>query len=364
MAKDFYEVLGLKKGASAEEVKKAYRQLSKELHPDKHKGDKDAERKFKEVNEAYEVLSNPKKKQMYDQYGVGGNGPQGGGGNGFGGFDFSSFSGGDMSGFSDIFESFFGGSAQGGRRGAVADDAGADREVSITVPFMDVVKGATKIISVRKLAPCERCEGTGAEGGAALITCTECGGTGQVTRSTASFFGTIQQRYVCSKCRGSGKVPEKPCKKCDGEGRVQQTVELTIGIPAGLHDGQTLRMRGLGDAGRRKAPAGDLYVTVRVTPHPEFVRDGDDVRSVKKISVLDALLGAEVSVETVHDSMMLKVPEGTQPQQVFRIRGQGMPVLSSSKMGDHYVTVQVEIPTKLSREERRIVEEWRKLKTL
>ncbi len=355
MARDFYEVLGIPRSASQDDIKKAYRKLSKELHPDKHKGDKAAEATFKEVNEAYETLSDPRKKQMYDQFGAAGANM---GGGGFGGFDFSGFQQGDRVDFSDIFESFFGG-AGGGRR--AREEKGNDLEVEMTIELDDAVRGIKRSINARHLKRCEVCDGNGTEPGTQLQTCGECGGTGQVTRTAQSFFGTIQQRAVCPRCGGSGKVPEKPCHRCSGEGRYSSTESVDIDVPAGIHDGQTLRMRGQGDAGRRGAPAGDLYVHIHIRPDARFERDGDDIRSTIELSVIDATLGTEATVDTVHGPVTLKIPEGTQPDQVFRLKGKGMPVLSTSRTGDHYATVKVRIPTKLSRAERKIVEEWKSI---
>ncbi|MBI3331506.1 molecular chaperone DnaJ [Candidatus Peregrinibacteria bacterium] len=359
MAKDYYSVLGLSKDASQDDIKKAYRQLSKELHPDKHpstgsvQAKKDAESKFKEVNEAYEVLSNPEKKQMYDQFGTADKQQAGFGAGGFGGFDFSGFSG-QGSPFGDIFESFF-----GGGRGGPREEKGTDLEVEITIDFADVVTGATKKLSLRRQRACETCKGSGAKPGSKVVTCSECGGTGQVTRSAQSFFGTIQQRFVCPRCKGSGKVPEEPCGTCKGEGRVSETSTIEVKVPSGIHDGQTLRLRGEGDAGRTGTAAGDLYVHIRVRPDPRFERDGDDIRTETPLSAVDAILGTEIPIETVHGAVTLKIPEGTQPHQIFRLKGKGLPVLNSSRFGDHYVTVDVEIPKKLSRAERKLVEEWK-----
>lgn len=363
MPKDFYSILGIPRTASADDIKKAYRKLSKELHPDKHKGDKAAETKFKEVNEAYETLSNPQKKQMYDQFGTTGGAGGGGFGGGAGfdprGFDFSGFTnGGARVDFGDLFESFFGG-AGGGQRGRTRSDKGADTEVSITIDFMESVTGIERAIHIKRLVRCSSCEGSGADKGSSVITCSECSGTGQVTRTAQSFFGAVQQRMVCPRCQGSGKIPEKPCRKCDGEGRIQESVQVAVTIPAGIDDGQTLRLRGEGDAGRRGAEAGDLYVHVAVTPDDRFTREGDDVRTSLALPVVDAILGADATVETVQGKVTLSIPAGTQPGQVFRIKGKGMPILNARGHGDHYVTVDVEIPTKLSREERRLLEEWR-----
>ncbi len=357
MAKDFYAVLGLSKDASPEDIKKAYRAMSKEWHPDKHKGDKAAEEKFKEINQAYEALNDPEKKKMYDRFGAAG-GP--GGGPNTGGFDFSNFSGGgaNMGDFADIFQNFFGGGGGGG--GRPQPDRGQDRETDITLDLQDVIKENRLTLSLRKLKACDLCKGQGTKEGSKLKTCDTCKGTGQVTRVAQSFFGQIQQRSVCPDCRGSGRIPEQPCDECGGEGRVNAKVELTVNVPAGIDDGQTLRINGEGDAGRRGAPAGDLYVVVRVRPDERFERDGADIRSQVSIHALDAILGMELPVETVHGKVTLSIPEGTQPGQVLRIKHKGMPVLSSSRMGDHYVEVLVDVPKKLSREERKILEEWRK----
>ena len=334
--------------------------MSKEWHPDKHKGEKDAEQKFKEINEAYEVLSDPQKRQMYDQFGEAGANMGGGGGGGFGGFDFSQFQGfqGGQFNMGDLFENFFGG-ARGQKR---SRDRGDDREVEVAIDFMQSVTGMQQTINLKKMVRCEECGGSGAEKGGKLVTCGTCGGTGQVVQTVNSIFGRIQQQTVCTKCTGSGKIPETPCKRCSGEGRYRGTEDITISIPAGIADGQTLKVEGRGDAGLRNGPAGDLYVHIAVRPDPRFERDGNDIRSQTAIHALDAILGRELEVETVHGPMTLQIPEGMQPGQVFRLKGKGMPILNSSRTGDHYVQVDVEIPRKLSREERKLAEEWRGMK--
>jgi molecular chaperone DnaJ len=361
VARDPYAVLGLSKNASPEDIKKAYRKLSKELHPDKHKGEKDAETKFKEINEAYEILSNPDKKKMFDQFGRTDNGA-GGGGQGFGGFDFSNFQGFQQNGdLGDLFESFFG--RRGGAR-PVDQNQGSNHESQVEITLADVLHGTQKTIEVRRLIACDTCHGSGAAPGSSVVQCTTCGGTGQVTRTTQSFFGAVQQRMVCDTCGGSGTVPREPCKTCRGEGRVPQRSSITVNIPAGISSGQTLHVRGQGDAGRRGAPAGDLYVHVRVAPHPRFEREGSDIHSSIAIHVLDAILGAEIPVETLHGTTTVNIAAGLQPGQVLRIKGKGVPELGSSRYGDHYVTVVVEIPKKLSREEKKILEEWKKAQSL
>jgi len=364
MPRDYYGILGLSHGASSEEVKKAYRTLSKKLHPDKHSSTgseqarKEAERRFKEINEAYEVLGDPKKKQLYDQFGTAG--VRGGAETGSGDFGFgfgTPF--GEAFGFGDLFESFFGGAARDAR---TQEKRGEDKEAEVTITLTDVLHGTQRTMTLRKLQLCESCKGTGLFPNSSLVACDTCKGTGQVTRVVRSFFGTMQQRTVCTRCGGSGRVPERPCTRCDGEGRLSSSVSVTIEIPPGIEDGQTLRVRGEGDAGRRGAPSGDLFVTVRIQSDPRFERDGIDVHSTITIPFLDAILGGEMHVETVQGPVTLRVPEGTQPRQVFRLKGKGLPQLRGSRFGDHYVTVAIEIPMKLSRDERRLLEEWRRLK--
>ncbi len=356
MAKDFYNILGVSRSASESEIKQAYRKLSRELHPDKHKGDKDKEAKFKEVNEAYEVLSDAKKKQAYDRFGSA-DGQSFGGGGGFGGFDPSQFSGGD---FSDLFESFFGG-AGGGRRQR-ADTRGRNAEVVVSISFMESVSGADQEIALKAFTTCIECTGSGAAHGSHLVECKECGGTGAVQRTAQSLFGAIRQSVLCTDCKGTGKIPEKPCKKCSGDGRILEKRTVNVHIPAGIDDGQTLRLTGQGEAGQRGAASGDLLVRVQVKPDARFQRDGDDIRSSLSLSAIDATLGTDVSVETVHGEVTMHVPAGTQPSQIMRLKGKGMPVVNSSKVGDHFVTIDIVIPTKLSRHQRQLYEEVKKAK--
>ncbi len=356
IAKDVYAVLGIDRNASQDDIKKAYRKMSKEWHPDKHKGDKAAESKFKEINEAYETLSDPEKKRMYDQFGrtSGQSGPGGAG------FDFSGFQGfqgnmGDMGDIGDLFENFFGGGRGGGRRRT----QGQDRSVAVEIELRDVLEKKTVQLRLTRIRSCATCDGSGAAKGAKTVTCTICGGTGQTTRVTQSIFGQIQQRGVCPTCHGSGTVPETPCGTCKGEGRTQQTDTVSVDIPAGIDDGQQLRLQGHGDAGLRGQPAGDLYVTVRVRPDPRFEREGADTKSTMAVSVVDAILGAQIEVETLHGVSTVTLPAGTQPGQVLRLKGKGLPELGRSRHGDHYADIRVEIPTKLSKQERKILEEWR-----
>ncbi len=354
MAKDYYSILGVARSASEGDIKQAYRKLSKELHPDKHKGAKDKEAKFKEVNEAYEVLGDAKKKQAYDQFGSTDGNPFGGGGGGFGGFDPSNFQGAD---FLDLFESFFSGA--GGRR-KQADTRGRTMETEVAITLAESVSGTDRHISMKTHVTCDECKGSGVTEGSKLVNCAECDGTGSISKTVNSLFGVIRQNVVCSACKGSGKVPEKPCRRCGGDGRAMEKKTITVHIPAGIDDGQTLRVTGEGEAGQRGSANGDLLVHIRLQPDARFERQGDDIRSTLSITVLDAVLGAEVQVETVHGSMTMTIPAGTQPGQVLRIKNKGMPIVNTSRLGDHFVTIDLVVPTRLGREEKRLYEELKK----
>ncbi|MEQ1849228.1 MAG: molecular chaperone DnaJ [Candidatus Peribacteraceae bacterium] len=360
MAKDYYSVLGVSRSAGDADIKKAYRSLSRDLHPDKHpstgsgQAKKEAEQKFKEVNEAYEVLSDPKKKAQYDRFGSAGMDGGGSGFSGFQGFDPSQFEG--MDGFGDIFESFFG----GGRKAKKQDGRGENVEVQITIPFEESVMGAEKQVRIRTVIACDTCSGAGHEHGSKNIRCETCGGTGAVSRTARSVFGMIRQNVMCEKCRGSGQTPEKACKKCDGEGRIQGEKTVTIRIPAGIDTGQVLRMKGEGQSGRQSAASGDLLVHIQVSPSAVFTRDGDAIYSTVTLPLIDAVLGTEMDIPTVHGAVSVRIPAGTQPGHVLRIKGKGMPIVNTSRHGDHYVTLSVEVPTKLSRAEKKMYEDLKK----
>lgn len=354
--RDPYDVLGVTRSASADEIKGAYRKLSKEWHPDKHKGDKAAEDRFKEINQAYEILGDAEKKKKFDTFGSAG-GP---GGQGFSGFDFSrfDFGGNGAPDLEDLFGSFFGGAGRKQR----AQERGEDLEMRAEVTLGEVLTGVERTVRLRRMMPCGTCRGSGSAEGGELLTCDECGGTGTVVKRNSSFFGVIEQRALCTRCGGSGKVPKHPCGECSGEGRRMHDDTLAFRIPPGVHDGQTLRVTGGGGAGRRGTPPGDLFVHIAVSPDARFVRDGDDIRSTLTIDVAQAALGDEVDVETLHGTVRLKIPEGTQPGQTLRIKGKGLPSLSSGKTGNHDVGIVVEVPRKLSRAQRKLLEEWRGLR--
>lgn len=364
MEKNPYEVLGVSKGATDDEIKKAYRRLSKQYHPDLNRENPEAEKKFKEINKAYEILGDQQKRAQYDQFGsaaFGGGGYPGAGASPFDGFDFSGFSTGG-GGFADIFESFFGEAGSGGRR--KRSTKGHDLEISLTIDFAEAVFGVDKTVSLNKEITCEECSGNGIARGSKVISCSECHGKGEVTRVRNTLLGQIRTSGTCPKCDGEGETPETLCSVCRGKGSVRSAESIVIRVPAGVSDGTTLRLSGKGGAGSKGNAAGDLYVQLRVRPSGEFRRERDDIYSEKRIHVLQAILGDEVEVGTVHGKVSLEIPAGTQPGQVFRIRGKGAPRLNASSVGEHYVTIQVEIPKKLSSEEKTHLEALAKIARL
>ncbi len=357
--RDYYEVLGIAKGASEDEIKKAYRKQAKKYHPDLHPGDKEAEEKFKEVNEAYEVLSDKDKRARYDQFGHAGVDPNygAGAGGGFGG-GFAGFDGNIDLG--DIFGSFFGGGFGGGRRQANpnAPRRGADIRVSVALSFMEAAKGCKKTITVNHQDTCPECGGSGAAKGTSPETCPDCGGRGVVTTQTRTPFGVMQSQRPCSRCGGRGKIIKNPCRKCSGTGRVQSSKRLEVTIPAGIDDDQSLAMRGLGDKGANGGPAGDVIIIVTVRPDTLFERDKYDVWVTVPITFSQAVNGDEVVVPTIDGKVEYKVPEGTQSGTVFRLRGKGIQYLNGKGRGDQYVKVNVEIPKRLTRTQREALKKF------
>ncbi len=351
--RDYYEVLGVEKNASAEEIKKSYRKLAMKYHPDRNPGDKSAEEKFKEINEAYEVLSTPEKKSLYDQYGFAGVDPNfnpnagagfGGGFGGFGGF-------GDLG---DIFGDFFGGGASSSaRRNGPAKGQNVVSEIEIS--FEDAAFGCEREITYSRIETCNTCHGTGAKEGSRPETCSYCGGRGTV-RTQQNFMGmTMQSTQPCPKCGGAGTIIKDPCTVCKGKGKVRRTKTIKAKIPAGIDDGQSFRIRDEGSAGSNGGPNGDLLVTVTVRKHPIFTRDGANVLCQMPVSFSQAALGASIEVPTLDGKVRYQIPEGTQTGTTFRLRGKGIPYVGYKTRGDQFVTVVVETPTKLTREQKELL---------
>ncbi|HEY1835931.1 MAG TPA: molecular chaperone DnaJ [Candidatus Saccharimonadales bacterium] len=354
MAKrDYYEILGVSKGASADEIKKAFRRLAIQYHPDKEGGD---EAKFKEVNEAYEVLKEPSKRQRYDQFGHAGVGNGGGGAGGFEGFGQGqnvNFDFGDL-GLGDIFSSFFGGGPRGGNQ---RQSRGRDVETHVDITFEQAVFGTEVDLHLNLEDACAHCKGTTVEPGYELKNCDNCGGSGQVTHVMRTVFGNIQQAAPCPKCRGRGKIPEKVCTVCHGKGTQMKAQNITLKVPAGIDDGATIRLREHGEA-VANGPKGDLYVNVRVKSHKRFTREGDLILSEEHIGMVEAALGIEIDVDTVDGKVRMKIPAGTQSGSDFKLSGHGVPHLRSSSRGAHIVTIIVDTPTKLTKEQQVLLEQF------
>lgn len=357
--RDYYETLGIGKQASADEIKKAYRKAALKYHPDKEGGD---EAKFKEASEAYEVLKDPSKRQRYDQFGHAGvGGGASGGGDPFGGFGGAQggqgvhFDFGDL-GLGDIFGSFFGG-AQGGR-GQGRQTRGRDVETHVDISFEEAIFGAEKELHLNLETTCEHCKGKTVEPGHSLKTCTTCKGSGQTVRVMRTVFGDIQQASVCHTCKGVGKVPEKPCSVCHGKGTELRKQTIRLKVPAGIDDGATIRLREHGEA-IANGTKGDLYVHMRVKAHKQFTREGTLILSEEHISMIDAALGTEIEVQTVDGPVRMKVPAGTQSGTDFKLSGHGVPRLSSDTRGAHIITIIVDIPTKLSKKQRELLEAFK-----
>ena len=355
MAKDLYEILGVSKDASDSEIKKAFRRRARELHPDVNKA-ADAEDQFKELNEAYDVLSDPNKRAQYDRFGTIPGAAGGGYGGGSGYVDFDDLFGGGFGGMGDIFSSFFGG--QGGQGGRPARKEGRDMGVGLRITLEEVARGVEKEIVYDRLAPCPDCKGTGLGENGKVVTCPECGGKGRVVSVQRTFLGDMQTATTCKKCNGTGSSIENPCPECEGQGRVPDRQRVTVKVPAGIRDGQQLRVGGFGEAGIQGAQAGDLIVTCRVQPHEFFERDGDDLHGRANVSFIQAILGAEIEIDgTMPDEkVQVRIPAGCQNEQVVRVKGFGMPRLKSDIRGSMYVHVNVVIPEKITKKQRELLE--------
>ena len=354
--RDYYEVLGLSKGASEDEIKRAYRKLAKQYHPDINKAP-DAEAKFKEINEAYEVLSDSQKRSNYDQFGFAGVD-----GNGFGGSGFGGFGGMNMDDLGDIFSSFMGGMGGGfsgfgfGGRGSrrTGPMKGENRYMSMDIEFLEAVHGVTKTINISVDKKCEACDGTGAQNKSDIETCSTCKGSGVTMRQSRTPFGVIQQQGVCPDCNGTGKRIKKVCPKCGGSGYTTVKEKVEVNIPAGISTGQQVRIQGYGERGENGGPNGDLYIEIRVRPHKYFIREENDIYIKVPISSIDATLGTKIDVPTPYGDVELTIPAGTQPNSKLRLKGYGVKSLRSNQKGDQYVEIEVSIPTKLSKEEKEL----------
>lgn len=348
--RDYYDVLGINKSANDADIKKAYRKLAKKYHPDVNK-EQDAENKFKEVQEAYDVLGNAEKRSQYDQFGHAAFDQNGGAGfNDFGGF-------GGFGSMDDIFSQFFGGGARSSNPNQPR--RGQDRFMTMRIDFMDAVFGAEKTIKLKVEEECHSCHGSGAHSSKDIHTCSTCHGTGQTSSQQRTPFGVFESSQVCRDCNGSGKTISKYCEVCHGDGYISKTVDVEIKIPAGIVTGQQLRVTGKGDRGTKGGSYGDLYVEIAVSPHKFFKRNGNDIHIEVPISVSDAALGTTLDVPTVSGDVSLNIPSGTQANTKFRLRGKGVKDLRSTQYGDQYVEVKVEIPKKLSRKEKELYESLR-----
>lgn len=375
MAKDYYDILGVSKNASQDEVKRAFRKMAHQYHPDKAGGN---EAKFKEINEAYQVLSNQQKRQQYDQYGQTFEQAQRQGG--FGGFsweDFARQAGGpfgsgyrtenvefDFGDLGDIFGDLFGFGGRTRARRAQERRRGQDIEVSMEIEFREAVFGTEKIIDLFKNMTCPHCSGSGAEPGSKIITCATCGGSGQVEQVQHTILGQFRTVGVCPECRGEGKKASERCSQCRGQGRVRDTEKIKVKIPAGIDNGETIRLVAEGEAGQKGGAAGDLFITLRVKPDLEFKRDGYDIRTEAEISFSQAALGTKIEVNTIDGFVKLKIPSGTQSGKVFILKGKGVSRLRGSGRGDQYVTVNVSTPTRLSRRQKQLFEELAESETI
>lgn len=357
--RDYYEVLGVSKSASDDEIKKAHRKLAKQYHPDLNRDNPEAAEKFKELNEAYEVLSDSSKRAKYDQFGFAGVDPSygGGGAGGYGGFD--------MGDIGDIFESFFGGGFGGSSRSSRRNAPQRGETISKTVmlSFEEAAFGCEKEVTIDRISTCQDCSGSGAARGTSAETCTNCGGSGTVTQAQRTALGVFQTQTTCPTCQGKGKIIKKPCPKCAGMGRVRRQQKLKVKIPAGIDDGQSIQLREQGNAGINGGPAGDLIVTIGIRPHPVFQRDGSNVICEIPISFAQATLGDTLQVPTIDGQVEYKIPEGTQTGTVFRLKNKGIQNVNGRGRGDQYVKVNVEVPKNLSSTQKKILRQFEEMTT-
>ncbi len=344
--KDYYETLGVGKDASGDEIKSAYRKLAKQYHPDLNKGDEDAAHKFKEVNEAYQVLSDDTKRQQYDTYGNADFDGGFGGGQGFSGFG----------GFGDIFDNIFGGGMRA--QNPNAPQKGADIRVNVRLEFEDAAFGKKQEITINRTEKCDECDGEGTAKGSSKKTCPTCNGTGQQRVQQQTMFGTFANVTTCRTCGGEGKIIEKPCEKCKGKGNISVQRTLNVNIPAGINSEQIITMRGEGNAGRNGGPSGDIMFYITVKPHKMFERHNYDLYLDMKISMLQAVVGATIEVPTLDETVRYKIPEGTQPATVFRLKGKGIKHVNANRYGDLYIRANVEIPKKLTEKQKRILKDF------
>jgi len=352
--RDYYEVLGLSKSATPDEIKKAYRQLAKKYHPDLNPDNKEAEAKFKEANEAYEILSDSDKKEKYDRFGFAGVDPSYGAGQGGGGFGgFGGFDGGMEFDLGDLFGSFFGGfGGGGGRSNPNAPRRGSDIQTNIYITFEEAAKGCKKTVEFQKIEVCDECSGSGAAKGSSPQTCPDCNGRGQINVQQRTPFGTISTSKPCQRCGGKGTFNPNPCTRCKGAGRIRRSVKQEINIPAGIDDGQIFTVRNQGNAGANGGPAGDLRVGVVVKPHPFFERDGYNVWYDVKVSFVQAALGDKLRVPTIDGQVEYILPAGTQPGDIFKLKGRGIQVLNSTRRGDQLIRVNIEVPKNLNEKQK------------
>lgn len=348
---DFYTTLGLEKNATESDIKKAYRKKAQEYHPDKNPGNKEAEAKFKEVQQAYDVLSDAQKRGQYDQFGnADGSGPfPGAGGAGFDPRDFG--------GFADIFESFFGGEGGGRQAKKRGPTRGKDVETELRIKFEEAVFGTSKHLEITKPEVCDHCSGKGNEPGASFKSCPQCNGHGQVRSTRQTILGAISSVHLCPQCQGRGEVTDQICTKCSGQTRIRRSSEVDVTIPKGIEDGTTIRLKGKGAAGTLGGEYGDLFLHISVSEHPKFSREGKTIFSSETIPLVQGVLGGTIKVDTIHGKESLKVPAGTQDGTVLTIKGKGSPSIKSETLGDHRVTLHLKVPEKLSRKERELYEQ-------